>query len=944
MRRRFFLVIPWFVVVSGGEGKGADDPPRFRNGLFSVPMRLEIGDVLAPRFEANVNEWLLQAPRANPGMLEMFAVRDRQPRPPLVPWAGEFVGKYLLSAIGMLRLTDDPRLEQTTREIVRRLIESQAEDGYLGPFPKNERLLGHWDLWGHYHCILALMAWFERTGDQSALTACRRAADLACRVYPPGGEGRRVFDAGDHEMNMAISHALILLSTRTRDERYLQLARRIEEDWERAGDYLRTGLAGTEFYRTPRPRWESLHDLQALAAFYTHTTDPRYRTAFLRHWESILRWDRRNTGGFSSGEQATGNPYEPTAIETCCTIAWMAITIDALRLTGDVRAADELELSTYNAMAGAQHPSGRWWTYNTPMDGVREASAHSIVFQARAGTPELNCCSVNGPRGLAMLGDWAVLGDQNTIFVNYLGSMNVWSEPRGGFGKELVLSVLSRHPVGRSILIVPKFPERQERTLAVRVPAWAQNAMVKVPDGAAQRAEAGKYFSVKRVWRPSDAIQLELDFAVRVEAGDRQAFGKASLYRGPLLLAYDQRLNDFDEDSIPRLDARRVREAKVIKSTDPSFPKGPFAPWLVMEVPAADGKVVRVCDYASAGALGTRYRTWLDADNLPPPPPAAFRPPEGAVLPAGPIMFSGRRLLEAEAASRAFTVEIDDDASFASPDVCLQGQPGDRWTLPAEEASKLKPNKDYHWRLIAVNEFGQTPDRGKPKSFRIDPSLPVAKENPRPIGEREDGVIVAADLSGRAEPEYGMLAEKRGAAPAPGVDGRPVGAIALSGPRSLVGFKVEGFPPEDYSAAVWFFAEEIPDRLLEIVSAWCRASDDPLRICLDRGRLFARLEAGAGYSTEPVAVAAGRWHHVALVKRERELLLYLDGERKGVGAAPAEVLSESRQIAVGGNPLFGGDESLAGRFAQFRLFARALSDAEVKALATAAPKAGDGAR
>ena len=65
--------------------------------------------------------------------------------------------------------------------------------------------------------------------------------------------------------------------------------------------------------------------------------------------------------------------------------------------------ADELELSLFNAILGAQHPYGRWCTYNTPMDGAREASAHTIVFQSRAGTPELNCCSVNGPRGLGLL-------------------------------------------------------------------------------------------------------------------------------------------------------------------------------------------------------------------------------------------------------------------------------------------------------------------------------------------------------------------------------------------------------------------------------------------------------------------------------------------------------------------------------------------------------------
>src|SRR5262249_28277805 len=110
--------------------------------------------------------------------------------------------------------------------------------------------------------------------------------------------------------------------------------------------------------------------------------------------------------------------YTPSAIETCCTVAWMALTVDYLRLTGDPLAADALELATLNGGLGAQHPSGRWWTYNTPMDGVREASAHTIVFQARAGTPELNCCSVNGPRVLGLLTDWALMIAPDGLVVN----------------------------------------------------------------------------------------------------------------------------------------------------------------------------------------------------------------------------------------------------------------------------------------------------------------------------------------------------------------------------------------------------------------------------------------------------------------------------------------------------------------------------------------------
>ena len=361
-----------------------------RLAFDSLPhARFEFTGPIGERIHANLDNWLLRAPQANPGMLEMFRVRDRQPVPQLVPWAGEFVGKYLISAVQALRMSDDPRLRQQVSNVVAELIATQADDGYLGPFPKDIRLLKNWDLWGHYHAVQALLLWHEYSGDPAALAAARKAGDLVCNTYLD--TGKRVFDAGDSEMNMSILTAMALLHRVTGEPRYLRMAREVEQDWERAGDYLRAGLDGREYFQSPKPRWESLHDLQGLVEMWRITGEPKYRESFEHHWRSIRRWDRRNTGGFSSGEQATGNPYTPSAIETCCTVAWMVITVDYLRLTGDSRAADGLELATLNGGLGAQHPSGRWFTYNTPMDGVREASAHTIVFQSRAGTPELNC-------------------------------------------------------------------------------------------------------------------------------------------------------------------------------------------------------------------------------------------------------------------------------------------------------------------------------------------------------------------------------------------------------------------------------------------------------------------------------------------------------------------------------------------------------------------------
>ncbi len=109
---------------------------------------------MGQRVKANLENWLLVTPAKNPGLLDMFAERERNKEGgdvndphQLVPWAGEFVGKYLISAIQALRQTSDPELRKRVAQVVKELVASQASDGYLGPFPKEARLRGTWVLW-----------------------------------------------------------------------------------------------------------------------------------------------------------------------------------------------------------------------------------------------------------------------------------------------------------------------------------------------------------------------------------------------------------------------------------------------------------------------------------------------------------------------------------------------------------------------------------------------------------------------------------------------------------------------------------------------------------------------------------------------------------------------------------------------------------------------------
>jgi uncharacterized protein len=910
--RRLLTLASWTIAIAAL----AQSPPEAGSFQFKSLLhgRFRFTGPVGERADANIDNWLLSAPQSNPGILEMFRMRDRQPAPELVPWAGEFIGKYLISAIQALRMTEDPRLFMQVSNVVTVFIATQADDGYLGPFPKNVRLLKNWDLWGHYHAIYALALWQEHTGHPAALAAAQKAGDLVCRTYLD--TSRRVVDAGDCEMNMSILTGMAMLYRLTGEPRYLRMAREVEKDWERAGDYLRAGLDGREYFQSPRPRWESLHDLQGLFELWRITGEAKYRDAFIHHWRSIRRWDRRNTGAFSSGEQATGNPYAPTAIETCCTVAWMALTIDYLKLTGDPRAADDLELATLNGGLGAQHVSGRWWTYNTPMDGVREASAHTIVFQARAGTPELNCCSVNAPRVLGMLSEWAVMSSPRGLVVNsYLpGVFKVLA------GNEEVRLVLDRnYPIGNSQRVRIAASGASEWTLELRVPGWSSKTRVQANfDGVPTDAVPGSYLEIRRRWKAGDEIALEFDFVVRAVAGANEAAAKVSLYRGPVLLAWDQAHTPYDAAKVPPIELGRLADARVIADqarTQPSQTRT----WLQMDVPGTDGSTVRLVDFASAGSAGTHYRSWLTAAKPLPPPAFTQYPRDAERVRPGPIEFQWRGARRVPDLS--YRLEIAGDARFANSLLATNVLAVSRLVLDLS-AVPIAAGTDRWWRVVSLNANGETCPDLPPARFTLAADAPLQVlppvSKPGPAGE-----LLLHSLRQDAAPQFGQLLSPNHA-PA-GTEG-----TSVKNREQMLVYAVPAWPEDDITVAVRVRIDEMPrSGVGQVFSAWAAGMDDPLRITVQNGKLFARVEAGGAFGSQGVPIELGRWYRVCAIKRGETLSLFLDGKPAGSCSVPRFITTAARDCALGGNPHFSGDESLAATFADFGLWERALSPEEL---------------
>lgn len=582
-------------------------------------IRWECGGFWKERLDALKNQWMLPAPFANPQMLEVFSDRDQQPYRKLWPWQGEFAGKYLTSLVWLCQLTDDRELEEHAAWFVKELLARQSADGYIGCFPPGYELTNRapnvggptWDAWSHYHIMYSFIQYHEFSGSREALAAAERIADLMISLYG-GASSPKLAETGCAFSNQAPAHAVLLLYRRTGKPEYLAFGKKLiaefaagGADGNPGGDFLNAGLDGIPFYKTALPRWESLHSLMALSEHYRITGERPYFDAFSSLWRSIRDGDRHNNGGFSSGEQANGNPYSPGAIESCCTIAWMELCCEMLLVSGDPTAADELEWSLFNSVLGMHSPSGRWATYNTPSDGVRRAALDEIVFQARPGSPELNCCSVNSPKGYGLLHRWAAVPTPNGWNINFYGPGR-WLLEDG-----VTLETASDYPDSPAWLAKLKLaPGATPGKLAFRIPAWSKHTLFAV-NGKAEPALPGAYHTPDRVWHDGDIIEIAFDFSTRIWRGERECEGKISIYRGPVLLAADQRYN---------------RHLAKFQKPDGIFELPPLGKWSsgkavawtqwlppaqLREIVTESGERINLCDFASAGQTGSPYISWL---------------------------------------------------------------------------------------------------------------------------------------------------------------------------------------------------------------------------------------------------------------------------------------------------------------------------------------------
>jgi uncharacterized protein len=454
--------------------------------------------------------------------------------------------------------TGDPALEARFTELTALIATAQEEDGYLntmfghpGQRPRYSELEWGHELYCYGHLLQAGVARLRCHGEDEFTRLCRRAADHVCDVFGPGGIERV---CGHAEIEVGLAE----FARATGETRYLEQARLFIE--RRGTHTLSAEGFGRAYYQDDVPvRDAEVLRGHAVRALYlasgavdvaVDTGDDELLEAVRRQWDRTLARRTHLTGGMGSRyiDEAFGPdfalPPDRAYSESCAGIAAVMTAWRLMLATGDMGYGDLIERASWNVLSGATDPDGTTFFYANPLH-VRTADAtppsdavlpHQAAGGQRAPWYDVSCCPNNLARTFAQYAVYLATADEAGVQLHQYAPAVIDTVVAGS---RFALTMATSYPDDGTISVRVDANDGGERTVSLRVPAWAEGATVTGPDGETRPVEAGRTARVTAAFASGDEIRLDLPVSPRWTVPDPRidaVRGCVAVERGPVVL------------------------------------------------------------------------------------------------------------------------------------------------------------------------------------------------------------------------------------------------------------------------------------------------------------------------------------------------------------------------------------------------------------------------
>ncbi len=449
-------------------------------------------------------------------------------------------GPYWLDGVVPLAfLLEDARLRAKANHWVNSILRLQQQDGWLGPV--QDMMYGYrYDPWPAFIVLKALTQYFEGTADARIIPAMEkylRRLDEVLLEYPLQMWGQYRW------ADLVLS--IHWLYERTGGHWLLDLAAKAQKqgfDWRKhfenfsltqktnveesmsAGTFLATHVVNNAM------------GVKQPGVWYRQSWRKGDRDAIWKMIETLDKYHGQATGVFTGDEHLAGlHPSQGT--ELCAIVEYMFSLETLLPILEAPALADRLERIAFNALPATFKPD--MWAHQYVQQGnqvICKISDERIYTDNREDAniyglePNYGCCTANMHQGWPKFCShlWMKSDDGGLAAIAYAPCsidteisgvpVSVEVETEYPFGEELHITVRPKKPV--------RFP------LRLRIPRWADGAMVRVGDTAAEQGNAGSFHLLERLWTGETAVILHLPARVRFQ---RRYNGAVMVERGPLV-------------------------------------------------------------------------------------------------------------------------------------------------------------------------------------------------------------------------------------------------------------------------------------------------------------------------------------------------------------------------------------------------------------------------
>ncbi|TDH27501.1 glycoside hydrolase family 127 protein [Segetibacter sp. 3557_3] len=476
--------------------------------------------------------------------------------------------KTLEAMASLYASTKDPKLDQMMDKAIATIAKVQREDGYIYTKSTIEQMKTgkkrqfddrlSFEAYNIGHLMTAACVHYRATGKTNLLDVAKKATEYLYNFYQnTSPEIARNAICPSHYMG------IIEMYRTTKEPKYVELAKKLID--------IRGVAPGTDD-NSDRYKFRDMkevvgHAVRAnylfagAADLYAENGDTSLLNTLNRMWDDVVNHKMYITGGCGAlydGVSNDGTSYNPDNVEklhqaygrdyqlpnltahneTCANIGNVLWNWRMLKLTGEARYADVMELALYNSVLSGISLDGTKFLYTNPLAYSEESP--TIQRWSKERVPYIglsNCCPPNVVRTVAEVNNYAYSLSDEGVWLNLYGGSTLNTNLKDG--SPVALTQVTNYPWDGNIVINIEKAPAQSFAFMLRIPGWAKGAKLMVNGKPFQTGlEPGTYASVKRTWKAGDKVELVLPMkASLIEANPmvEETRNQVAVKRGPIV-------------------------------------------------------------------------------------------------------------------------------------------------------------------------------------------------------------------------------------------------------------------------------------------------------------------------------------------------------------------------------------------------------------------------